>query len=105
MHWIVAGIIFAIILFFVWADNQTKKQHAAFTKGDVIAALENVLNGDCHDEWDLFLAWPIQDTHLESIRQRCIAICEEYSNGEKGKDIAAGGEPKLLLILDELKSM
>ena len=106
MHWvlIVALLVIAGVGFFVWANHRTKKEHAAFTKSDVIVAIENILSDGYHDEWDLFLAWPIGDSYLESVRQRCIAISSEYSGVEKGKDIATGGETQLHLILDELKS-
>src|SRR5262245_58866385 len=99
MHWVlIATLLFIIVFcFFCWANRQTKKQHAAFTKRDVIAAIENVLSPDgYHDEWDLFLSWPIGDSYLESVRQRCIAISNDHS--EKGKDIATTGETQLHLI-------
>jgi hypothetical protein len=107
MHWvlIVWLVIIAIVVFFNWANHRTKIQHAAFTKSDVIAAIENVVWGyDDHDEWDLFLAWPIGDPYLESVRQRCLAISSEYSGIEQGKDIATKGETILLEILDEIES-
>ena len=106
MHWvlIVWLVIIAIVVFFDWANHRTKIQHAAFTKSDVIAAIENVVSGDDHDEWDLFLAWPIGDPYLESVRQRCLAISSEYSGIEQGKDIATKGETILHEILDEIKS-
>lgn len=105
MHLIFAGLILgiAVVLFFVWANSQTKKRHAVFTRDDVVAAIENVLSGNMHDEWDLFLRWPISDPNLESVRQRCIAISEEYSGVEPGKDIGTRGEEKLKIILDELQ--
>jgi hypothetical protein len=106
MHWvlIIVLLVIAVFCFFGWANHQTKRQHAAFTNSDVIAAIENVLSDDYHDEWDLFLAWPIGDSYLESVRHRCIDISSEYSGTEKGKDIATGGETKLHLIIDELKN-
>jgi hypothetical protein len=100
---IISLLVLAVFCFFGWANRQTKRQNAAFTKSDVIAAIENVLSDSYHDEWDLFLAWPIADSYLESVRQRCLAISSEYSDREKGKDIATAGEIKLHLILDELK--
>ena len=105
MYWVLIATLLVVagFYFFRWANQQTQKRHAAFTKSDVIAAIENVLSGGDHDEWDLFLAWPIEDAYLESVRQRCLAISSEYSGAEKGKDIASGGETKLLLILDELE--
>ena len=106
MHWvlIIALLVVAVVAFFTWANYRTKKEHAAFTKTDVIAAIEDVLEDGYHDEWDLFLAWPIGDAYLESVRQRCIAISSEYSGIEKGKDIATKGETKLHEILVEIKS-
>jgi hypothetical protein len=106
MHWflIVAVLVVGVAGFFTWANRQTKKRHAAFTESDVMAAIQNVLSGEYHDEWDLFLAWPIRDSYLESVRKRCIAISDEYSGKERGKDIATSGEAKLHLILEELKS-
>ena len=106
MHWvlIVALLVIAVFCLFAWGNHQTKKQHAAFTKSNVIAAIENVLSNGYHDEWDLFLAWPIGDSYLESVRQRCIAISKEYSDTEKWNDISTNGEAKLHLVLDELKN-
>jgi hypothetical protein len=66
-------------------------------------AIENALSGDAHDDWDLFLAWAIRDSYLESIRQKCIAISREHSGTEMGKDIGASGEEKLRIVLGELK--
>jgi len=108
MYWylIVALLIVVIIAFFCWANYRTKREHATFTKNDVISAIENVLglgNDDYRDEWDLFLNWPIEDPYLESVRQRCIAISAKYSDVEEGKDIASSGEAELHLILEELK--
>ena len=104
MHWtlIVTLLVLAAFGVLVWANHQTSKQHALLSKSDVVAAIENVLSGSYHDEWDLFLAWPIRDSYLESIRQRCIAVSKDYS-GEPGRDIASGGEAKLRLILEELQ--
>lgn len=105
MHWVLMIIlsVVAVVVFFAWANHRTKREHATFTRGDVVAAIENVLSDGYHDEWDLFLAWPIGDPYLESVRQRCIAISNEYSGIEKGKDIGTNGETKLHEILDELK--
>jgi len=97
MNWIliVRLLVITIVGFFAWTNDRTKKQHAVFTKSDVVAAIENVLSDGYHDEWDLFLAWPIGDSYLESVRQRCTAISSEYSGVEKGKDIATKGETEV----------
>ena len=44
-----------------------------------------------HDTWDLFLAWPIDDPHLEAIRQECLKISRECPP-VPGKDINEEGE-------------
>jgi hypothetical protein len=104
MTWLVIVLLIAIFirLFFCWANHQTKKQHAAFAKDDVVKAIENVFADELHDEWDLFLAWPINDPYLESVRQKCLLIFKEHQGKEKGKDIETAGEAKLKSILDEL---
>ena len=99
---IVFGII-GIAVFFSWANNQARKQHERFTKSDVISALENVISIESvsHDEWDLFLAWPILDPYLESVRMSCLQISFEHSD-EPGRDLSVAGEAKVRSILKEL---
>lgn len=100
-----ALVLTAAVPFFVWATGETKKRHAAFTVADVVAAIANVLDLDdagCHDEWDLFLAWPIGDPYIESIRRRCLAIAGQHSGREPGMDIGPDGAAELLSILEEL---
>ena len=89
--------------FFIWANKKTQRQHARFTKCDVIAALENVISGDSviHDEWDLFLTWPIRDPYLESLRKRCLDISSNDVN-EPGRDLSIAGVEKVRSILNEL---
>lgn len=101
---ILAVSLGAVFLLFIWLNHKTKAVHAAFARDDVIAAIENVLGPDMHDEWDLFLAWPIDDPYLESVRQRCIAIDAAHSGTERGKDIGSEGEKRLREILVELRS-
>ena len=71
--------------FFAWANRGTRRNHAGFTPHDVQFAIENRLGrNDPHlDEWDLFLGWPIDDPGLESIRQRCIRLSDEFSREEQ----------------------
>ena len=106
MYWIFVILIFVIGVcgFFWWANHRTRKEHATFAKEDVISAIENVLSNGRHDQWDLFLAWPIDDSYLEGVRHQCLAISSEHSEAEKGKDIATAGETKLRVILNELKT-
>ena len=98
----IIAVILGIVIFFTWANYQAKKQHAAFSKEDVVSAINNALSGKMHDDWDLFLSWPIRDPYLESVRQRCRSISEKYSGTEPGKDIGTPGEQELKIILGEL---
>lgn len=58
-----------IVAFFAWANRQTAKARARFTANDVEIALDELLNPEAptHDTWDLFLAWPIDDQHLDRV--------------------------------------
>ena len=89
-----------IVAFFAWANRQTAKAHARFTANDVEFALAELLDPEAptHDTWDLFLAWPIDDPHLESIRQECLKICRECPP-VPGKDINEEGETRVAALL------
>jgi hypothetical protein len=93
-----------IVLFFVWANRQTAKAHARFTAKDVEMALAELLDPEAptHDTWDLFLAWPIDDPHLEAIRQECLKICRECPP-VPGKDINEEGERRVSALLAGLR--
>ena len=54
-----------------------------------------------HDEWDLFLAWPIDDPYLESVRQRCIRVCDE----DGPEPVEARLRQELEEILQELRPL
>ena len=75
----VIAAVAGIVAFFTWANRQTAKAHARFTPTDVEAALTELLDPQAHDHdtWDLFLARPITDPYLESIRVECQRICQE----------------------------
>jgi hypothetical protein len=94
----------AIVAFFVWGNRQTAKAHARFTPRDVESALAEVLDPQArdHDTWDLFLAWPINDPYLESIRQECQRIFRECPGGP-GKGISDDGEQRVAALLAELR--
>ena len=66
-----------------WAGRATARHYARFTHREVMAALENGIEPDTYyDEWEMFLAWRIDDPYLESIRQRCIPMAE-WDHGDK----------------------
>ena len=99
-----AAAIAAIVVFFAWANRGTAKAHARFTAKDVDDALAEVLAPDArdHDTWDLFLAWPIDDPHLESIRQECLRICRDCPP-VPGKDMNQEGERRVAALLSKLR--
>ena len=86
--WIAVTVLVLVALvagFFAWANAQTRRAHAKFTLRDVEIALEEFVSPDStyHDTWDLFCAWPIDDPHLESIRQRCCFLTEGQTGAEE----------------------
>ena len=93
-----------IVLFFAWGNRQTAKAHARFTANDVEMALAELLDPQAatHDAWDLFLTWPIDDPHLEAIRQECLKICRECPT-VPGKDINEEGETRVAALLTDLR--
>jgi hypothetical protein len=93
-----------IIVFFAWANRQTAKAHAPFTPKDVEIALTELLDPQAHDHdtRDLFLAWPIDDPYLESIRLECLRICQECPP-VPGKDINEEGEKRVATLLADLR--
>ena len=93
-----------IVAFFAWANRQTAKAHARFTYEDVEIALVELLDPQAHDHdtWDLFLAWPIDDPHLEAIRLECLKICRECPP-VPGKDINQEGETRVAALLADLR--
>jgi len=93
-----------LVAFFAWADRQTAKAHARFTARDVEIALRELLDPEAptHDTWDLFLAWPINDPYLESIRQESLRICRECPPAP-GKDINEESEKRVAALLTDLR--
>ena len=93
-----------IVVFFAWSKRQTAQAHARFTAKDVDDALSELLAPDArdHDTFDLFLAWPIDDPYLESIRQESLRICRECPP-VPGKDMNEEGERRIAALLSELR--
>jgi hypothetical protein len=81
MTWllVLAAVVVAAALFFPWASRRTAKAHARFGRKDVEGVLAQIVSPETKtsDDWDLFLAWPIDDPFLESIRQECVRIDRE----------------------------
>lgn len=101
------GLLIAFISgFFIWANYQTRRNHAQFTPSAVAGALEELIspNSSSHDEWDLFLAWPIDDPFLESIRQRCLIVIRECPAKHSNEDMSQKGLESIRAILAELQA-
>lgn len=107
MNWILALVVVAGIgLLFFWGDRRSARVHARWQANDVEEALAEVVSpyaGNL-DTWDLFLAWPIDDPHLESIRQRCLAIVRECPPRHPRQYLSHEGVAKVAALLEELRS-
>jgi hypothetical protein len=95
--------VVAIVLFFAWANAATARAHARFGRDDIEAALHEFVSPDSeyHDDWDLFLSWPIDDPYCESVRQACLKIVREsqYSTPELDPEVL----PKVAQILERVR--
>lgn len=101
------GLLIAFISgFFILANYQTRRSHAQFTPSAVAGALEELLspNSSSLDEWDLFLAWPIDDPFLESIRQRCLIVIRECPAKHSNEDMSQKGLENICALLAELQA-
>jgi hypothetical protein len=96
--------IAAAAVFFALANRATRRMHAAFGPREVAAALECVLDDSlCHDEWDLFLSWPIADPYLESIRTQCLEIIRTAPPPNRGEDISGDGKNRIRVLLQGVR--
>jgi hypothetical protein len=86
MIWVAVVAVIAVGLFFLWANDSTAKDHAGFRPEDVESALANLVEAKPNeylDDWELFLAWRIDDPQLERIRQECLEILKECPDDKK----------------------
>jgi len=95
---IIGVLLAAVAGFFAWANSQTRPAYARSTRSDVEEALKEFVSPTSadHDQWDLFLGWPIDDPYLESIRQRCQAFA--------GHDADPAAKDHVRAILAELRA-
>ena len=102
---LILAAVAGIVAFFMWTSGGTAKTHARFQASDVEEALAELVSPDArdHDTWDMFLAWPIDDPHLESIRQECLKIVAECPRRHPGEDISEEGVNRVTTILRELR--
>jgi hypothetical protein len=75
------------------------------THEEVAKAIEDFLQatGGDHD-WDDFLNWRIADPFLESVREKCGDIYEEYPATEKGHYCGDEGVEVLRGLLKEVRT-
>jgi len=91
-------------VFFALANRATRRRHAEYSRTEVEAALQCVLDDtQYHDAFDLFLTWPIDDPYLESIRKRCHEIVRTSQPPMAGKDMSEDGKGRIRAILRELR--
>jgi hypothetical protein len=103
---VIVIIVVAVAALFIRGNRATARTHAKFRSKDVEAALAEVLSQDSadHDGFDLFLAWPIEDPFLESVRQRCFRIIRETDPARPGQDLSDEGQRQIAELLDELRN-
>jgi hypothetical protein len=92
---IIAACICAVLVFLKFRKARQVSVH--LTRRDVESALANVLDLDgsgTHDAFDLFLASPIDEPYLESIRQECIAVLKQnrHQKPAPGRDLCEADE-------------
>ena len=91
-------------IFFALANRATRRTHARFTRAEVEAALQCVLDDNqWHDSFDLFLTWPIDDPYLESIRKQCHEIVRASAPPRAGEDVSEDGKARIRAILRDLQ--
>jgi hypothetical protein len=76
------------------------------TRQKVVAALRNALDLDgaeLHDEFDMFVARPILDPYLESLRQEILALARTEGQPVCGRDFGPKAEEWLRRTLDQLE--
>lgn len=98
-------IIVAFVAFFTWARIKAKSQHASFDKSDVISALNNLISDEStdHDEFDMFISWPINDPYWKAIRQKVIKITSKYSKSVN-RDISIEGVNEIKCLIYEIQN-
>jgi len=91
-------------IFFARANQSTRRRHARLGRAEVRSALESVLDDtQSHDAFDLFLAWPIDNPYLESIREQCHEIVRNLTPPRRGEDISENGKDQIRALLRDLR--
>jgi hypothetical protein len=96
-------LIGAAILF-TRGNQSTRQRHAKFGQAEVESALESVLDdAQSHDAFDLFLAWPIDDPYLESIRKQCHEVVRMTPPAKRDEDIGQKAKDQIRGLLRDLR--
>jgi hypothetical protein len=91
-------------IFFALANRATRRRHAGLGRIEVEPALQCVLDDtQCHDAFDLFLTWPIDDPYLESIREQCHEVVRTSQPASTGEDISEKGKDRIRAILRDMR--
>jgi hypothetical protein len=92
-------------IFFARGRGATQRRHAGFGRTEVESALQCVLDDtQRHDDFDLFLAWPIDDPYLESIRRDCHEIVRMSPPPRRREDISENAKDQIRAILRDLRA-
>lgn len=99
------AVVGTVVAFLAWAllgrrARRAARIHAQFAAKDVETALDEVLNPGYQGTFDEFLAWPINDPYLESIRQECLRICHECPSA---RNVNQEGEKRIAALLRDLR--
>jgi hypothetical protein len=89
---------------FAWANRATRRVQVLGPR-DVEAALRCVFDdSQDHCAFDDFLAWPIDDPCLESIRVRCREIVRTSAPAKRGEDISQNGKEQIRELIRDLQT-
>src|SRR5262249_29647077 len=93
-----------VAAFFVLVNRSARPRHTEFGPGEVESALQCVLDDtQYHDDFDLFLTWPINDPYLDSIRRQCQEIARTSAPARPGEDMSENGKERIRAILRDLR--
>jgi hypothetical protein len=91
-------------VFLARGQQETRRRHASLGPAEVKAALQCVLDDtQYHDAFDLFLAWPIDDPYLESIRTQCCEIVRTSPPPRRAEDVSESCKDQIRALLVDLR--
>jgi hypothetical protein len=81
-----------------------RRDPVAATRASVARTIERFLTDEAGEfDWDEFLAAPLTDPELESIRARCAAVPAQFPPNDEQSFCSPEGRTALLALLAELR--